>query len=237
MRVLPAKNTKKIEELKTAFSKTFNNIDNSKNRYQIFQDMVMCMAIAYQNHAMYGGLAFNQKLEDEFLAIKKTYSVADFHSISQTLHHNIIDQLEAYGAPHDVLGDLYMSLDFGSKHMGQHFTPIEISNLMAGMISDDVSQTIKSNGYLSISDPACGAGSTLLAKVTKLIEAGYNPANSMYVEGVAIDRLSAMMCFVQMTLWNVPARIFVGDSLSLKMREVWKTSAYWRGLWSMRLGH
>ena len=30
---------------------------------------------------------------------------------------------DAYNAPHDVLGDLYMSMEFGSKHNGQFFTP------------------------------------------------------------------------------------------------------------------
>jgi hypothetical protein len=43
------------------------------------------------------------------------------------------------------------------------------------------------------------------------------------MEGTDIDRLVALMCYVQLSLWNVPGRVFVGDSLTLKMREMWIT--------------
>ncbi len=43
------------------------------------------------------------------------------------------------------------------------------------------------------------------------------------------------MCYIQLTLWNVPAQILVGDSLSLKMRESWFASARFLGRWEYRL--
>ncbi len=36
-----------------------------------------------------------------------------------------------------------------------------------------------------------------------------------------IDRLTALMAYVQLSLWNVPAEIVVGNTLSLEVREVW----------------
>ena len=77
----------------------------------------------------------------------------------------------------------------------------------------------------------------MLAKVKCVIDGGFNPAKHLYMEGTDIDRLVALMCYVQLSLWNVPGRVFVGDSLTLKMREMWITPAYVHGAWYRKLNH
>ena len=147
----------------------------------------------------------------------------------------IVSLLEAYNAPHDVLGDLYMELNFGSKNNAQFFTPSEISNLMAEICDSKIENIIAEKGFITVADPACGAGSTLLAKVKKLIAKGFNPLYHMYVEGTDIDRLVGLMCYIQLTLWGVPAKIYIGDSLTLKLNEVWVTPAFILGNWQYKL--
>lgn len=236
LKVLKPKNPLQISELKKNFNEIFSQLDRSKSRFQVFSDFITCSAIAYQNHAAPGRASYSEKLESEYMAIVGKYPKADVLQFPVLLNI-IVELLEAYGSPHDVIGDMYMSFDFGSKYNAQHFTPIEISNLMAEIADSSVTEMIQKNGFITVSDPACGAGSTLLAKVNKVIDKGFNPAKTLYIEGVDIDRLCALMCFIQMTLWNVPARIFVGDTLQNTKREVWITTAYMRGNWASRLNH
>ena len=50
-----------------------------------------------------------------------------------------------------------------------------------------------------------------------------------------IERLAALMCYVQLSLWNVPAQVVVGNSLTFETREVFYTPAHYMGAWDMRL--
>jgi hypothetical protein len=43
------------------------------------------------------------------------------------------------------------------------------------------------------------------------------------------------MCYVQLTLWNVPAEVIVGNSLTLEVREVFRTPAHYMGMWDTKL--
>lgn len=47
----------------------------------------------------------------------------------------------------------------------------------------------------------------------------------MDVLAVDVDRTAALMAYIQLSLWNVPATVVVGNSLTLEEREVWLTPA------------
>lgn len=229
------KNIRLIEDLKNQFLNTFNSVDKSKNRFEVFQDFVTCFACCLRNSiGKPSKVFFSQTVEDEYFRIMKKYSKEDFQKFPEMLAM-IVSLLDAYNAPHDVLGDLYMELNFGSKNNAQFFTPSEISNLMAEICDSKIENIIAEKGFITVADPACGAGSTLLAKVKKLIAKGFNPLYHMYVEGTDIDRLVGLMCYIQLTLWGVPAKIYIGDSLTLKLNEVWVTPAFILGNWQYKL--
>jgi len=75
----------------------------------------------------------------------------------------------------------------------------------------------------------------VLAFVKVLIDAGHNPAETLWVQCVDVDRLAAMMCFIQLTLWHVPAQVIVGNTLTCEQREVWYTPAHHIGFWNTKL--
>jgi hypothetical protein len=64
---------------------------------------------------------------------------------------------------------------------------------------------------------------------------GHNPAEHLWVQAIDVDRLAGLMCYVQLSLWHVPAEVIVGNTLSLKVREVWHTPAHILGSWSYKL--
>lgn len=126
--------------------------------------------------------------------------------------------------PHDVLGPIYMDLGLGSKQLGQFFTPDPLTRLMAELVAPEE----RMNGPRLFSDPACGSGGTFLAEAARLIEAGRNPAIHMAVHGIDVSRTAILMCYIQLALWNIPAELVVGNAVTLEVREVWRTPAFFR---------
>jgi len=53
----------------------------------------------------------------------------------------------------------------------------------------------------------------------------------MWVQAWDIDRTAALMCYLQLSLWHIPAEIIVGNTLSLEVREVFYTPAHYMGNW------
>ncbi len=225
----------RIENLKIHFKEVFFSFDRCRHRFEVFKDFILCSAYALRNslRGIHQGYLV-QELEDDFIKINTKYKREDQLKIPQ-LFHIMKELMQAYTVPHDVLGDFYMEFEFGSEHNGQHFTPTGISDLMAVMHGESIAEKIKQNGFIKVSDSACGAGSTLLAMVKQVIEKGFNPFHHVYIEGVDIDRLVALMSYIQLTLWHAPAKIVVGDSLTLKYREEWITPAYVMGGWKSKL--
>jgi hypothetical protein len=75
----------------------------------------------------------------------------------------------------------------------------------------------------------------ILALVKVMTEAGYDPAQRLWVQAIDVERMAALMCYIQLSLWNVPAEVIVGNTLSWEIREVWYTPAHHLHLWKYRL--
>jgi type I restriction-modification system DNA methylase subunit len=210
-----------------SFITDFNEIARHKHRYDVFRDFVTLSALSLHN-------AINKidSLEQEYLRIIKPYSKEDAHAFPRLLGH-LVNLLNA--KPHDVLGELYMELELGNKNSGQFFTPQHISEFMAQIIYDDNFQEHLNKPFIRLSEPACGAGGMVLAFVKIMIDNGHNPGKKLWVQCVDVDRLASLMCYVQLTLWNIPAEVIVGNSLTLEVREVFRTPAHYIGMWDTKL--
>jgi hypothetical protein len=208
------------------FIDLFKTIGRNKHRYTVFSDFVTIAAITLHN-----AIRKDMVLEEEYLSLIKSYDEPDRYAL-KSLFQLFIDLMNT--APVDHLGGIYMSLGFGEELKGQFFTPYELSRLMAEMTLAELIEKLKTQPYITMSDPACGAGGTLLPAVSMLISKGYNPATTLWVQAVDIDRVSALMCYIQLSLWNVPAQVVVGNSLTLEVRETWHTPAHYLYDWEGR---
>ena len=224
-----------------AFIDTFNRIALHKHRYEVFKDFVTIAAISLHNavHKL-------SHLEAEYMAIVQRYKPDELDAFA-SLFAMLVEMLET--TPCDVLGTLFMSLDLGSAAHGQFFTPSHICELMAqigyghqlealnGLASSE-SDTANSDAcakFVTLSEPSCGAGGMVLAFVRVMLSHGLNPAQHLWVRCQDIDRTAALMCFVQLALWNVPAVVIVGDTLADEVREAFYTPAHYLGFWGLRL--
>ncbi|MDM0029150.1 N-6 DNA methylase [Variovorax saccharolyticus] len=135
----------------------------------------------------------------------------------------------------DCLGDLFMSLELGDHWKGQFFTPFSVASLMAQLTVLDARETIEAQGFLSVSEPACGAGAMVIACAEALHLQGINYQKTMHVTATDLDATAAHMAYLQLTLLHVPAIIVHGNSLTLKQYGYWVTPAHVLGGWDYRL--
>lgn len=112
------------------------------------------------------------------------------------------DDAEDY---HDPLCDIFMSRISHGDH-GQFFTPESISLLMSEILMDD-----KIHDGMSINDPACGTGRTLLMALKHLRSKDVEP--KLYANDLSIT--CAKMTLLNMCINLVDGEVTCGDALKL----------------------
>jgi len=199
----------------SAFKTTFRQLAPYKHRYEVFRDFVTMAACAlhnglYQDSSPETWPAPAQEREREYLSIIKGYKPDDQREFG-TLLGALITALDE--EPRDILGPLYMELEIASKDQGQFFTPPELSEMMARMTFASELDKLAHQPFITAGEPACGAGGMVLALVKVMTEAGYDPARRLWVQAIDVERLAALMAYIQLSLWNVPAEVIVGNCL------------------------
>ena len=75
----------------------------------------------------------------------------------------------------------------------------------------------------------------MLAFAEVMMDHKHNPAQRLWVQCVDVDRLAVMMCYLQLSLWHIPAEVIVGNPLTLEVQEVFHTPAHHLYGWEHRL--
>ena len=146
----------------------------------------------------------------------------------------------------DFLGKMYMDLELGNRSSGQFFTPYNVCELMAEMTVQDAVEKISRQGYVSINDPCCGAGATLIAganAIRKELEKDkqqLNYQNHVLVIAQDIDEIVALMCYIQISLLGWAGFVKVGNSITNpistddSLENYWYTPMYFSDVWRTR---
>lgn len=131
---------------------------------------------------------------------------------------------------HDFLGAIFMELELGSNDMAQYFTPYSVQSMMARMMMPGVKDTIRREGFVTVSDPASGAAGMIVAYAECLNEARYDHSNHMFGSCIDIDPIAADMAFVQLSLLGIPAEVITGNTLTMNLHRARYTPVYyWNG--------
>jgi len=146
----------------------------------------------------------------------------------------------------DFLGKLYMSLELGNHWKGQFFTPYNVCECMAGITINDNVQTLEKQEWISVNDPACGAGATLVAAANIFHRKKINYQTQVLFTANDIDRVVAQMCYIQLSLLGCAGWVAVANTISNPVcgdplmpvekpgQEFWYTPFYFRGEWNCR---
>jgi len=139
------------------------------------------------------------------------------------------------GLDRDFLGELFMRLELGSHWHGQFFTPMSVCRMIAeiSLVDANPEEIIAHKGFVSLHEPAVGAGAMVIAFAAAMQARGLNPQTSSHVTAIDIDGTAARMAFVQLALLGLPATVIIGDTLApdFAIRETLHTPAHHLGMW------
>lgn len=209
--------------------KLIERASGRRGKWDVFRDFVTMAA------AVFSKLDLNQasRREEEYLACAGRYSKEELALFPQMLAELTMGM---QACPRDILGEAFMMLDLGNANRGQFFTPYELCQSIAQVTFSAVTQeTIDKQGFITIQEPACGAGAMVIAAAMYLLEKGINYQQCIHVTAIDVDATAAMMAFVQFSLLHIPATVVNGNSLTLQEYDRWYTPAHIIDLWGPRL--
>lgn len=204
-------------DYRNKITKRLKKLSGKQNIATIFFDWVHLMAITMSNSV--DKAQFDSR-EAAYVEIIGKYSMAE----SDVLVECFCLLVQAFDQKvTDWLGEIYMALEISNKDSGQFFTPYEISKLMAELTLTENELLIEEKGWLGYYEPACGAGSMIIAFTQAMERKGYNYQQQLRVWCEDIDENCLLMSYVQLSLLGVNAVCEVKDSLSKEKFSTWYT--------------
>lgn len=199
--------------------------------YDVFRDFVAASACALANACDPCG---HERREAQYMQVMSRYRKDEIQVFPQALAE-LVQAFE--DAPGDVLGSVFGELELGNAAAGQYFTPFSVCQMMAGITidADEARQKIAERGYITVQEPACGAGAMVIAMAQYLQQEGINYQQHMHATCIDVDARAVHMAYVQFALMHIPAVLVIGNTLTLEQREVWHTPAHVMGLWDAKL--
>lgn len=162
--------------------------------------------------------------EQEYLEIAERYQASELELFSQALAALV---LEMEQKPfEDLLGPYYLEVASKSTQdaRGEFYTPESISRLIARMLFD-ADRFKQENRAVTVCEPACGAGGMVLA-IGELMAPHH--VDLLRFTCWDLNPVAADMCFINTTLWGIPAEIVWGDTLRHNIHGSWKNLHWMR---------
>lgn len=207
------------------------------SRWQVWNDFLSLSALSLANVMP---APENGEREERYHAILNSYREEEREIFPQMLGLVVLALEE--NPEQDFLGSLYHYLNLQQEQKGQFFTPYHICEFMSELqfAGDEKAEKLEGKGYISVNDPACGAGAMLIAFANVARKHGINYQKHVLFVAQDIDRTAAMMCYIQMSLLGCPAIVVIGDSLAKPFphpdNEVWCTLFYHLNQWRFTTG-
>lgn len=188
--------------------------------WQVFSDFVEICAIAISNSVDISN--FNSR-EKRYFEIIKNYSKKELDLFTQ-MFSELVNALSIEMT--DILGQLFMELELGSKWKGQFFTPMAICELCGSLIAGDYKKIISEKGFIQMNEPAVGGGAMIIGVAKALMNEKINYQKSMVVTAVDLDIKAVHMCYIQLAMLSIPAVVCHGNTLTVQVYSQWKTPIY-----------
>ena len=220
----------------------FNDACYRHSRWNVWADFVTMAAISISNTV---DKIHSESREKTYMTLASKYNKRELECFSQMLAEIIcgIDECP----DQDFLGELDMALELGNDHAGQFFTPYCICSAMAQITGGDIKARIEQDGWISVNDPACGAGALLVAFANECLRQKVNYQTSVLFAAQDIDITVACMCYLQLSILGCPGYVVVDNTLTRPCtcidrrgliptpgENIWYTPFYFRTEWHYR---
>lgn len=201
------------ERSKKEIRKIMKSIAGKYRLYQVFRDFIVLSACTISNRVDKSQFESREKMYMDTIA---KYDKEEADKFAEMLALTVLAYESKMG---DFIGELYMEMEFGNEDTGQFFTPYHVSKLMAGLV--DVRPDKK--GIITLNEPASGSGGMIVAYAERLMLEGINYQKQLRVVCNDIDYDVVKMCYIQLSLLGIDAVVMQGDTITLKMNEIWYT--------------
>lgn len=233
------KKSETVSDPQKAFLDAFRKLTNRHRAWDAWRDFITMFACSLSN-------PIDKEHYDErealYLRTIKKYNKQEQELFPELAAQTVL-ALEK-NPEQDFLGSIFMSLNLGNESNGQFFTPYHVCELMAEVTMDDTVQKVEQDGYISVNDPCCGAGATLIAAIhaarKRLEKVNINYQNHVLVIAQDIDMTVALMCYIQLSLLGVAGYVKIGNSLTEPITDkdsnenYWFTPMFFSPVWTMR---
>lgn len=235
-----AKPSEIIRGTEKEFMDVFGRLCYSRSAWQVWADLISAIACSISNAVDRAG-HFEAREKEYAQCIKRLGSVEAPAKILSIIVMALENEPEQ-----DFLGKMYMGLNLGNHWKGQFFTPYSVCRMMSEIAIGDADRQIEERGYISICDPACGAGATLIAAANTLKSSRYNFQSHVLFAGQDVDRVVSQMCYIQLSLLGCAGYICVGNTITnpltglalfpreSKGQEIWYMPMFYSDIWQWR---
>ena len=204
------------------FIKAFDRLAHHRERHDVLADFLEMAVCAIRKTTVPLGPAADA-LEGQYMAVVKRNRPEDVRAMPQLLG---ITALAVQEGGCDFLGQVVGDLELLNEHMGQFFTPYDVSRMMAEMTLADAGELIRANGFITVAEPASGAGGMIIAAADVIAKQGFDVARQLYVDATDISPMCFKMTYLQAALRGIPATIRRGNTLSLETFDQAVTPAF-----------
>lgn len=236
------KNIKDEIDYQDEFIKKIKKISVSREIWSVWEDVIISIACIIssaidKSKAHYDERIKEIKYRNERLGSDRV--ALEFLELIGNAYESNPDQ--------DFLGTIYMRLELNNHYRGQFFTPYEVSKMMAKFnFSETTISQIEEKGWISINDPACGAGALLIAAANVMKELNINYQKDVMFVAQDIDRIVGLMCYIQMSLLGCPGYVVIGNTITNPIigtilqpleqdeQNIWYTPFYFGKCWNNR---
>ncbi|XBX07592.1 N-6 DNA methylase [Enterocloster clostridioformis] len=213
------------------FIALFDRLTGKRSKWEVWNDFLTMAAIAFANVMPTYERA---EREQRYLSVICSYDIKEQEIFPRLL--SVVTMALEENPKQDFLGELYISLNLNQHQKGQFFTPYHICEFMAEVqIGEELLAEVEKKGYISVNDPACGAGAMLIAFANSARKHGFNYQEKVLFVAQDIDATAAKMCYIQLTLLGCSACIIIGDTIAKPGfhpdNEIYYTPMYYLNAW------
>lgn len=195
----------------------------------VFDDFVQLSALAFRNDVDFHGW---NECEEQYLRTAGRYSREQLDRFAEALAY-VAEAM--HEEPSDVLGRVYMELDLGNERLGQFFTPYDVARFMARLSLAGRNEEELHGEFLTLHEPACGAGAFIIAMTQEMRQAGLDPESQLHVTAEDISIQAVHMVYIHLAVLRVPAVVYHRNTLTRETFDAWYTPTHILGGWTAKL--
>lgn len=234
-----------IERMKESFMRVFDEMTGRQSRSECWRDFVYCAAATIAQNTPTGPR--HSEREERYRHVMAKYDTERRLKMAKLLSIlcMITEEETRQGAFEDYMGDLFMRLELYSAMNGQFFTPFHVCRLMAKMETGNLITQIDRQGWVSVNEPACGAGATMIAIAEAMHSRGVEWQKCVFFTGQDLDETCALMCYIQLSLLGCAGYVHIGNTLAAPVNgpvlrgdmgpDTWYTPTWNTGIWAGRM--